>query len=104
MDFAYAESSWLVGIYHFSISDARPAARPLWTGKYVLTLTALAVLFLTWGTGYAEATGLVVPNANFDVDAESHNKYPLLVNGGMRYQQVHDAEAFSTFNGATSSL
>lgn len=39
---------------------------------------------------------VVVPNANEALDAISANRFPLLVNGGMRYQQVYDASQFGT--------
>ena len=41
---------------------------------------------------------VVVPNANASVDADTINRFPLLVFHGMRYQQVYAASEFSSFS------
>ena len=42
---------------------------------------------------------VVVPNANAAVAGNSDNRFPFLVTGGMRYQQVFDASEFSSLGG-----
>ncbi len=42
------------------------------------------------------ASLIVVPNANTTVAGNSDNRFPFLVSGGMRYQQVFDASQFSS--------
>jgi hypothetical protein len=60
-------------------------------------LVALAML-LRGGTVRADA--IVVPNANATAPGNSDNRFPFLVNGGMRYQQVFASSQFSAFGGA----
>ncbi len=58
-------------------------------------LTALVL------TGAARADIVVVPNALTDVDppGATANRFPLLVTGGIRYQQVYAASEFASFGG-----
>ena len=61
----------------------------------------LAALTLFLGAaGQARAGLIVVPNANASVAGGTDNRFPFLVSGGMRYQQVFAASQFSTFGGA----
>ena len=65
--------------------------------KRFFTIAAVATLGLS-GSAFAGAL-LVVPNDAEDLDTPSNNRFPLLVNGGMRYQQVFDASQFDSFGG-----
>jgi hypothetical protein len=42
---------------------------------------------------------VVVPNVFEEMEAAGANRFPLLVDGGIRYQQVYDASQFSSFGG-----
>lgn len=48
-----------------------------------------------------EAQTLVAPNANTVTPGNTDNRYPFLVSGGMRYQQVYAASQFSALSGPT---
>jgi hypothetical protein len=49
--------------------------------------------------GKAKADLIVVPNANAAVAGNTDNRFPFLVNGGMRYQQVFAASQFAALGG-----
>lgn len=58
--------------------------------------TTLAFLGLIGGVANNAIAAIIVsPNANVSVDGNIDNRFPLLVNGGMRYQQVYSASDFS---------
>lgn len=59
---------------------------------------ALAALFV-FASVSGQAQVVVAPNANSSTPGNSDNRYPLLVTGGMRYQQVYAASQFSTLSG-----
>ena len=42
---------------------------------------------------------IVVPNANTAAPGDSDNRFPFLVTGGMRYQEVYASSQFSAFGG-----
>jgi hypothetical protein len=60
----------------------------------LFAVITVAVGVLAWGTR-AEATSIVVPNANAAAPGNEDNRFPFLVTGGMRYQQVFDASQFA---------
>ncbi|HEV3165876.1 MAG TPA: PEP-CTERM sorting domain-containing protein [Isosphaeraceae bacterium] len=47
----------------------------------------------------ARADVVVVPNANASVAGNTDNRFPFLVTGGMRYQQVFASSQFGSFTG-----
>jgi hypothetical protein len=49
--------------------------------------------------GQARAGLIVVPNANATAPGNIDNRFPFLVDGGMRYQQVFASSQFSAFGG-----
>ena len=67
------------------IANLNRSARPV----------ALVCLLLSASLAHAD---VVAPNANESVEAGSNNRFPLLVEGGMRYQQVYTASEFSSFS------
>jgi len=70
-------------------------------GVAILGLAALALLL---GDGRLRAGTIVVPNANATTPGNSDNRFPFLVSGGMRYQQVFDASQFSAFGGTAQLI
>jgi len=64
-----------------------------------LTVGLAAVVVLVAVLRRLEAAVVVAPSANASVEAAGENRYPLLVNGGIRYQQVYAASEFSALTG-----
>ena len=61
----------------------------------LLILTSIFIHIFT--ISQSEAHALVVPNVNLDVNGDLENRYPLLVDGGLRFQQVYDGTEFGSF-------
>jgi hypothetical protein len=59
----------------------------------------LATAVLLAGASRSAAGVLVAPNAYTSSPGNADNRFPFLVNGGMRYQQVFAASEFSSFGG-----
>ena len=65
-------------------------------------LTVIAALAGLGVSAYPAAAGPleeVVPNGNAVVEGNTSNRFPILVNGGIRYQQVYNASQFGSFGG-----
>jgi hypothetical protein len=60
---------------------------------------AVAVAVLGGIPGWARAAYLVAPNGLASTSGDTDNRFPLLVAGGMRYQQVFAASQFAAFGG-----
>src|SRR5438105_889758 len=56
-----------------------------------LRIVALAIVL---GAGSQVQAGVVVPNANAATAGNADNRFPFLVSGGIRYQQVFGASQF----------
>src|ERR1700686_5064984 len=61
-------------------------------------IVALAFWFAAATEARAQIS-VVVPNANASVAGGTDNRFPFLVTGGMRYQQVFNSSEFSAFGG-----
>lgn len=61
-------------------------------------LLALALLTVAVTEARAQIS-VVVPNANVSTAGNVDNRFPFLVTGGMRYQQVFNASQFGAFGG-----
>jgi hypothetical protein len=60
----------------------------------------MALVLLTVAVTEVRAqVSVVVPNANASTAGNSDNRFPFLVNGGQRYQQVFNASEFGAFGG-----
>ena len=62
-------------------------------------LLLASLLVVSCGVVRLDAAAVVVPNANLAVEAGEENRFPLLVNGGQRYQQVYAASQFGALAG-----
>ena len=61
--------------------------------QHVLLASLFVFCVTTSSSSFAE--NIVVPNSNTSAGATGNNRFPLLVNGGMRYQQVYDSSQFN---------
>jgi PEP-CTERM motif len=63
-------------------------------------VAALVLMALLSGmAATAHAGAIVVPNANTAATGGTDNRFPFLVTGGMRYQEVYASSQFSAFGG-----
>jgi hypothetical protein len=60
--------------------------------RYSVGILALAIALVA---GSEVQAGVIVPNANAAAPGNTDNRFPFLVSGGMRYQQVFAASQFS---------